>query len=485
MKHIYLFIFFFSFIEIANSQAPTTQASNLQFKGLKAYGMSIAFDEASSGADKYLLLRSSSEVNDVPSNIEYTVGEWVGDSKVFGVGNYKTLYEIRNSVANTNYYFAVFAYNVAGSNYYYNTTNPLKGNKSTNGANFDGFYDNYRIDTEDAIDDMSELLLDHYHLDYGDYYSKLVRSIFQIDTTNNKKYVVCEYSNLKYLYDNGAWNSSSNPNGYNNSIYNREHVTPKSWMPTNSTANGTKEGSDYHNLFCVKAEVNNKRSANAMDIVVHPSTWAGSGDSQIGDDANFKKVFEPKNSIKGNVARAMFYQTIAYDGYASLSWAFNNLTYPSGVEKDQDVAILLQWHAQDPPDNFEIARNEYIYSQQGNRNPFVDHPEWVKCIDFKTLTLSEACPLDTAIVDVIVDVNANTELSIYPNPVKEKGYIKLNNTEKILNIELINLRGQKSYFNNDIHENIVDFNVKSLPNGIYFVKVFTENKIYIKKMSVK
>ena len=44
------------------------------------------------------------------------------------------------------------------------------------------------------------------------------------------------------------------------------------------------------------------------------------------------------------------------------------------------LSVLLEWHAQDPPDDDERRRNEVIYSYQGNRNPFVDHPEWAECL---------------------------------------------------------------------------------------------------------
>ena len=44
------------------------------------------------------------------------------------------------------------------------------------------------------------------------------------------------------------------------------------------------------------------------------------------------------------------------------------------------LSVLLQWHAEDPVDEAERLRNEAVYSYQGNRNPFIDHPAWVDCI---------------------------------------------------------------------------------------------------------
>jgi len=43
-------------------------------------------------------------------------------------------------------------------------------------------------------------------------------------------------------------------------------------------------------------------------------------------------------------------------------------------------SVLLEWHEQDPPDAREVERNGIVFASQGNRNPFIDRPEWVKCI---------------------------------------------------------------------------------------------------------
>ena len=58
----------------------------------------------------------------------------------------------------------------------------------------------------------------------------------------------------------------------------------------------------------------------------------------------------------------------------------------SSAEAPQNLNTLLEWCKQDPPDMWEIKRNSYIESIQKNRNPFVDHPEYINYIDFNTLT---------------------------------------------------------------------------------------------------
>ena len=90
-------------------------------------------------------------------------------------------------------------------------------------------------------------------------------------------------------------------------------------------------------------------------------------------------TFEPPDVAKGDVARAMFYMDVRYagdtDGEPDLQLVDEVNT--SGTQLGK-LSTLIHWHFQDPPDDFERQRNNLIYTNwQGNRNPFVDHPEWV------------------------------------------------------------------------------------------------------------
>ena len=73
--------------------------------------------------------------------------------------------------------------------------------------------------------------------------------------------------------------------------------------------------------------------------------------------------------------------------------------------------MLLQWHAQDPPDAFEIARNDFIASIQGSRNPFVDFPEWVDCIDFSNVSMKTEC------IDPSTSIDGVSGDLMIPNPI--------------------------------------------------------------------
>jgi hypothetical protein len=96
-------------------------------------------------------------------------------------------------------------------------------------------------------------------------------------------------------------------------------------------------------------------------------------------------AFEPINEYKGDFARAMLYMVTRYEtdmttwqNNANAGDILNGTIYPS--LKDWYVKLLFKWHTQDPPSAKEISRNDAIYALQGNRNPFVDRPEFVALI---------------------------------------------------------------------------------------------------------
>jgi endonuclease I len=100
--------------------------------------------------------------------------------------------------------------------------------------------------------------------------------------------------------------------------------------------------------------------------VVKSASWAEGG-SQLGVDAAGNTVFEPRDPQKGNTARAIFYFYTVYGVNGGVD--LENFR----IEED----TLRRWNQQDPPDAAELRRNDLVFAAQGNRNPFVDHPEWI------------------------------------------------------------------------------------------------------------
>lgn len=151
---------------------------------------------------------------------------------------------------------------------------------------------------------------------------------------------------------------------------NTEHVWPQSL----GAAGAGK--SDLHHLYPTD-EVTNSRRGNYPFGEVSTVTWTapnlnGADASRLGRSASGRTVFEPEARSKGNIARALLYFYTRYKGQPPSGFTVSNLQ----VEK----AVLLKWHAQDPPDAEERARNDAIYGAQGNRNPYIDHPEFAASI---------------------------------------------------------------------------------------------------------
>jgi hypothetical protein len=146
-------------------------------------------------------------------------------------------------------------------------------------------------------------------------------------------------------------------------------------MPSYPANNPYKtEYSDLHNLYPTHlANANTKRSNYPLDEVTGSIIYQYK-EGRLGYNGS-RIVYEPSDKQKGNAARAIFYMAIAYDGVDGKVWE---------IPEYQDQEILKKWHFNDPPDSYEISRQEYIYKIQGNRNPFIDSADFVCTIDFKS-----------------------------------------------------------------------------------------------------
>lgn len=107
------------------------------------------------------------------------------------------------------------------------------------------------------------------------------------------------------------------------------------------------------------------------------SPVAGAPGNLTDDDS-----WEPADEVKGDVARMVFYMAVRYEGDDSFADLELNDRVSNGSNPYMGrQSVLLEWNAEDPPDAFEQRRNQLIYDEiQGNRNPFIDHPEWADSI---------------------------------------------------------------------------------------------------------
>jgi len=133
-------------------------------------------------------------------------------------------------------------------------------------------------------------------------------------------------------------------------------------------------GTGLHHLRPEDVTVNSTRGNKGFDS-------GGAAVSQCADCSTDADSFEPRDAVKGDVARTLFYMAIRYegdDGFADLEL---NDTTNGSMPWHGKLSVLLAWNAADPPSTFEERRNQRIYDiWQHNRNPFIDHPEWANAI---------------------------------------------------------------------------------------------------------
>ncbi|SNR57633.1 endonuclease [Flavobacterium sp. ov086] len=159
--------------------------------------------------------------------------------------------------------------------------------------------------------------------------------------------------------------------------YNREHIIPQSVFNEQSPM-----VSDAHFITPTDGKVNGVRSNYPHGVVSTP-TYISQNGGKLGPNSTSGysgTVFEPINEFKGDIARMYFYFATRYENtvagytYAMFDGSSNKVFTTAFLN------ILLAWNAQDPVSAREIARNNAIYARQNNRNPYIDHPEYVNQI---------------------------------------------------------------------------------------------------------
>ncbi|MNX55786.1 Extracellular ribonuclease precursor [compost metagenome] len=159
--------------------------------------------------------------------------------------------------------------------------------------------------------------------------------------------------------------------------YNREHIIPQSVFNEQSPM-----VADAHFITPTDGKVNGIRS-NYPHGNVSSATYTSQNGSKLGSSAvsgYSGTVFEPINAFKGDIARMYFYFATRYENTVA-GYSFPMFNGSSNqVFTTAFLNMLLAWHAQDPVSAREITRNNAIYARQNNRNPYIDHPEYVNQI---------------------------------------------------------------------------------------------------------
>jgi len=184
-------------------------------------------------------------------------------------------------------------------------------------------------------------------------------------------------ANVIGIYSGFSMNAASEYN--NGDGWNREHVWAKSRGDF-----GTSEGpgTDCHHLRVADISTNGARGNKNFDYgdTYYNDTQGFYSGSTLSKTSSTEEVWEPRNEVKGDVARMMFYMATRYEGEngdVDLELTEILLGTTDKSPYHAKLSVLLDWHQQDPVSPAEIQRNDIIYNYQNNRNPFIDHPEYV------------------------------------------------------------------------------------------------------------
>ncbi|MEP6674300.1 MAG: endonuclease [Ferruginibacter sp.] len=409
--------------------APSAAATSLQLAA-SASSISGSFT-AAAGANRYLVVRSlTNSLSASPVNgTVYTTGQSFGGGTIVSYSS-ATSFAAGGLNPTTTYYFFVFAASgdCTGEPFYNNTA--LTGSAiTTNGFNDAAYYatatgtcQTLKTNLKNIISANTTVLSYTPGLWNAYYYTDQHRNDANTATIIWDMYSDNPAGAEPYTYTWGT-NQCGSYSGEGN-CYNREHSMPQSYFNS-----AEPMVSDLHHIFPVDGKVNGERNNYPYGEVTSPTITTQNG-SKLGTGNNFgytATVFEPRNEYKGDFARAQLYMAVRYEDVIN-TWYSNGSAndvllspadQPNAVSRklqvfdDWYIQLLYKWHLQDPVSQKEIDRNNAIYDtlindgglkKQGNRNPFVDHPEFVSMIwqcsvipvtliDFKATKTSNAIML--------------------------------------------------------------------------------------------
>ena len=270
--------------------------------------------------------------------------------------------------------------------------------------------------------------------------------------------------NYTYTYSTDQCGSYSGEN----SCYNREHLLPQSVF---SSASPMK--TDVHHVVPSDGYVNGRRSNYPFGEVTS-TTWTSQNGSKLGPCATpgySNLVFEPIDEFKGDIARCMLYFATRYETQVS-GWSWSALNGTSNqVYSTWFKDLLITWHLQDTVNAREIARNNAAYTFQGNRNPYIDHPEWVTQVWGMPTTAS-------------IPENRVADVSVFPNPTNINS-ITISNTHLIEEIKIFTMLGQEvNQYTQSIAKG-TKIEISNLPKGVLLVRINSGESSVVKRVIVQ
>jgi endonuclease I len=208
-------------------------------------------------------------------------------------------------------------------------------------------------------------------------------------TSTENPYLRLIYAQYNHTASAVRWNED------HVTIWNKEHTWAKSLGNFGETA---PAGTDLHHLIASDQNNNNYHSnydfGNLTTVLTNVIDERGFTSGKVGYSSlsPTRRVYEPPEEYKGDVARMIFYMATRYITYSStgnpmlriIDGLAGGVSVTSSSSVYGELGILsdyLQWNLDDPVDAYEIKRNNLIYNNfQGNRNPYIDHPEWANIV---------------------------------------------------------------------------------------------------------
>lgn len=261
---------------------------------------------------------------------------------------------------------------------------------------------------------------------------------------------------------------------YEGDCYNREHLIPQSVF-----SKASPMVSDPLHIWPTDGVVNGMRSNYPHGVVGTIDKTSQNG-SKLGNNLNSGYsagysgiVFEPIDEFKGDVARAYFYFATRYEGNGIQGWSYAMFNGSKDkVFTDTFLKILITWHLNDPVSDREKDINNIVYRYQKNRNPYVDHPEFVEKVWGYNLGTGD------------FEYQKRDDISVY-NKTTRSVIIKLeNNAKSIQKISVFNFNGQLiNEIQNTSNQKEIEVNFKN--PGVYIIKVVGSQMEINKRVVIK
>ena len=254
--------------------------------------------------------------------------------------------------------------------------------------------------------------------------------------------------------------------GSNVGKWNREHTYPRSRGGFNSIEeDDIADGIDVFTATRPDSLRHANSDAHGLRATDGPEN-SSRGNQDYGE---YNGPSGNQGSWQGDVARSIFFLTIRYNGLDVVNGNPDNST----VGQLGDLTTLLDWHRNDPPDDFEMNRNNVIYTWQFNRNPFIDQPDLVEYIWGNNIGQPWSNTLS-------VSENVQSQFLIYPNPATDHIIFKTNGREGRL--EIFDTLGN-ILIEQPLRENTrIDIN---LSTGVYFAKMYYDQQSETKRIIIR